>query len=314
MENPQKAVQATVKKQGMENAGLADIKAQLMRYQDVVSRIDPRKGISIEATFTQCAILFASRPDLKKCTTQSLVGFAIQCVVLGLDPTPQRREAWAVPYKRKFIDQNTGQWNEVLECQFQLGYGGCIKLAMRSGIVSNIYAFAVYEGDQYQVVRGLRPDIIHVDGENSGDASKVIGAYACIVFKDGSKQFEAINKKQLERLRQKSPMQKQDKVGGMWETDYDEAARVKAIKRLLKFVASEGEWREDGDGAIITPESYAEMNGKGANTFDYAEVVDEPTQALPPVNADAQIPAMEKQPEKVESTKADKGDLSSIGK
>ncbi len=271
------------------------IKARLGAYLETVSQLDPRKTVDAARVFTQCAVLFANRPDLKKCTAASLVGFAIQCIVLGFDPTPQKRECWAVPYLRKFQDGN-GQWQSVLECQFQIGYGGAIKLAHRSGIVSNAFAYAVYEGDQYRVIRGINPTIEHIDGENSGDPSKVIGAYAVLKFKDGSTMFEALGRSQIERLRLKSPMQKADKIGGMWATDYDEAARIKALKRLLKWVPSESDWREDGDGAIITPDDFPRSKDAPAS-FTYVDEV--PMGELPEGTPNAEL---EKQAEKVKVT------------
>lgn len=297
-----------------ESAGLKEIKDALMRYREFVDRIDPRKNVTIEATFTQCAILFANDPKLKACTPASLIGFAIQCVVLGLDPTKQRREAWAVPFKRNWKDAE-GKWQSVTECQFQTGYGGEIKLAIRTGAISNIYAYCVYEGDTFQIVRGLNPDIIHVDGPNSGDQTKVTHAYCVAVFKDGTKQFECLNKRQLERLRMKSPMQKADELGGMWLTDYDEAARAKAVKRLAKFLPSEGEWREVGDGAIITPESFKETNGAGVDQFTYVEAEFEESKELPAHSSQAEIPKVNT-PEKVpvEAKQDGKGDLSQMAK
>jgi len=314
-EDLQKQAQAVVKRpNSFEGAGLKEIKDALMRYRELVDRIDPRKNVTIEATFTQCAILFASDPKLKSCTPASLIGFAIQCVVLGLDPTKQRREAWAVPFKRNFQDSE-GKWQSVLECQFQTGYGGEIKLAIRTGTISNIYAYCVYEGDQFQIVRGMKPDIIHIDGPNSGDQTKVIAAYAVVVFKDGTKQFECLNKKQLERLRLKSPMQKPDKLGGMWESDYDEAARAKAVKRLAKFLPSEGEWRETGDGAVITPEAFKEANATGMDQFTYVEAEFEESKELPAHNSQAEIPKVNT-PEKVtvEANQDSKGNLSNLAK
>lgn len=199
-----------------------------------------RSDMDIITVFKQFALVVAQNEALKKCTTASLMGFAYTCAANGFSPLPQDKEAWAIPYKRKFKDEQ-GQWREVLECQFQNGYGGIIKKIMRSGYVSFVDGQAVYEGDHYKVLRGTEPRIEHEEGPNFGDPDKVIASYAVAHMKDGGKKFVTLNRVQLERLRLKSSAQwetvnrervKKATPDGMWKEDYDAAAIIKALKKL----------------------------------------------------------------------------------
>jgi len=210
-----------------------------------------RDDMDIVTVFKQFALVVAQNEQLKKCSTASLMGFAYTCAANGFSPLPQDKEAYAVPYVRKF--QENGQWKSVLECQFQNGYGGIIKKIMRSGYVSFIDGYAVYEGDYYKVYRGTDPRIEHEEGPNYGDPTKVTDSYAVAHMKDGGKKFVTLNRLQLDRLRLKSSAQWVDgKKGGtaklthegMWKEDGDSAAIIKVIKKLGDQLSREVMHRE----------------------------------------------------------------------
>jgi recombination protein RecT len=209
-----------------------------------------RHDMDIVTVFKQFALVVFQSEALKKCTTASLMGFAYTCAANGFSPLPQDKECYAVPYKRKWKDAN-GNWKEVLECQFQNGYGGIVKKIMRSGYVSYVDAYAVYEGDPFEVQYGTEAKIMHKPGPNEGDASKCIGAYAIAKMKDGNVKFKWLPKVRVERLRLKSPAQKDGELGGMWKDDYDSAAVIKAIKILGDQMSKEVRSHLRDDGSII---------------------------------------------------------------
>lgn len=215
-----------------------------------------RSDMDIITVFKQFALVVAQNEALKKCTTASLMGFAYTCAANGFSPLPQDKEAWAIPFKRKWKevdDKGRDVWKEVLECQFQNGYGGIIKKIMRSGYVSFVDGQAVYDGDHYKVLRGTDPKIEHEEGPNYGDPSKVVASYAVAHMKDGGKKFVTLNRFQIERLRLKSSAQwetvNRQKVqkaapDGMWKEDYDAAAIIKALKKLGDQMSREVMTRE----------------------------------------------------------------------
>jgi recombination protein RecT len=249
-----KAAQGAVT--SFQGAKMSEIKASFDRYKEVISQVAPKKAIDVERVIGIAAHLVSSNEALKKCSPASVIGAIIQCAMTGMNPSPQYGEVYFVPY---------GQ-----QLQMQMGYRGWAKLAHKSGIIQSISAFAVYEGDQFSYQLGLNPDIQHTAGENYGDPSKVTHAYAVIELRGGGKRFEVLNRKQIERLRGKSPMQKNG-INGAWATDYDQMAKAKAVKQALKLVPMEDEWREIHlmDEALAPSLDDFKRDGSGREVGDF---------------------------------------------
>jgi recombination protein RecT len=247
-----------------QGAKMGSIQATFAQYRETIAQVMPKKAIEADRIITIASQMVASNPMIAKCDVKSIIGAVIQCAITGLNPTPQYGEVYFVPYGSSL--------------QMQMGYKGWAKLAHKSGIITSIDSYAVYEGDAFSFGLGLKPFIDHVPGENYGDASKLTHAYAVIHLKGGAVKFEVLNKRQIERLRGKSPMQKNG-INGAWASDYDQMAKAKAVKQALKLVPMEDEWREVffQDEAIAPSVDDFKRDGSGRSTVDFSypnEVVD----------------------------------------
>jgi len=131
-------------------------------------------------------------PRILDCTRESIFGAIMQAAQLGTEPVLGR--AYLIPYNNN--KQIGGRWQKVLECQFQLGYQGLIDLARRTGTISDVYGFNVYENDEFDIKYGTEREIIHrpwyLDREKrkSGASGEIFGAYCVWVLKDGTKHPE----------------------------------------------------------------------------------------------------------------------------
>jgi len=195
------------------------------KYEMQVAQAAPKKSVGATRAIAICAQYYASHPELHACDVGSMIGAVLVSSAMGLNV--QLREVYFIPYSGKI--------------QLQISYFGWIKLAKKSGMLKSLNARCVYEGD------GFDPDFEtckpnHKMGANYGDPDKVTHAYAVVETTDGGKSLEILTKRMIERLRQKSPMQKQG-IKGPWATDYDKMAIAKVIKQALRMIPMEDEWR-----------------------------------------------------------------------
>lgn len=209
----------------------------------------------------------ASRtPLILDCTPLSVVKAVLQAAELGLEPGSSLGEFWLVPFK----NGKTGE----REAQGIPGYRGLIALARRTGEIANLYAEAVYQGDEFEVELGLHPKLIHRpdwDNENREDAKHLRFVYAVARFKDDTFQFIVLSRKQVDALRRRSKASD----SGPWVTDFEEMAKKTAIRRLSKYLpmsvemakAMELQARAEGgdfddplilDGDVLPPEGQAD--------------------------------------------------------
>jgi recombination protein RecT len=275
---------------GLVKKKLADFENLLMPYQIKVAQIAPKKGLQADRILRMAATTIWMNEKLHECDPKSMLMAVMQLAMAGINPQPQFREAYLIPYGR--------------ECQMQLAYLGIIKLCEKSAMIKAIWAEAVYEGDFYEEIKGTNPSIVHREGPNYGDASKFIRAYAVVEKMSGGKQSKSLNKTQIERLRMKNKMQNNQygtNPRGAWESDYDQMALAKVLKAVLKTVPMEDEYRsalfldeqiastdnfDSFDGVSPIRETYPDEPREGS-----AEVVPETPAAETPPATDAEIEA-----------------------
>lgn len=227
MEKKNEGLQQQAQAQVVNFAGakMSDIKKTLGAYRETIMQVMPKKAMEVDRIIAIGAQLLASNANLAKCDARSVIGALIQCAITGLNPTPQYGEVYFIPYGNTL--------------QMQMGYRGWVKLSHKSGIVESVDARAVYEGDEFSYDFGTGAHISHKPGPNFGDASKTTHAYAIIRLKGvKAPKFEVLNKTQIERLKAKG------QSGQAWKTDYDQMAKAKAVKQVLKLIPMEDEWRD----------------------------------------------------------------------
>lgn len=162
----------------------------------------------------------ALQPKLANCTVESLCGALMQCTAFQLYPDGVVGDAHLVPFKDK--------------CQLIVGYKGLMKLAYRSGEVTGINAYCVYENDELDVKLGTNPSMKHVPWymRDKAEPGKRIGAYATAQWvKTGEHQFRFCPEAEIQKHRK---MSKDTRPDATWNTNPDEMAEKTAIRIASK--------------------------------------------------------------------------------
>jgi recombination protein RecT len=121
-----------------------------------------------------------------------------------------------------------------------------MKLARQSGLVQDIYAHEVRANDKFALKLGLERSLEHepLTGPGGFPASdeergEVVGFYAVAVFKDGSRTFVAMSRKEVERIRDNSrgyQVAKRFKKESVWDSDFTAMGLKTVIRRLCKYL------------------------------------------------------------------------------
>ena len=163
-------------------------------------------------------------PKLAKCNQESLLGALMVSAQLGLEPGVLG-QCYLIPYGR--------------ECQFQIGYKGMIELLRRSGQLKDIYAYSVYENDEFEMTYGLNRDLKHKP--NLQDRGNFIGCYCVAVLKDDARAFEYMTKEEIEAHGKKFS---KTYGNGPWKTDFEAMAHKTVVKKMLKWLPVSVEFLE----------------------------------------------------------------------
>lgn len=246
-----------------------EISSMLLKYKDSIIEILP-KHITPERMVQMVSYIIAKNPEIANCTVQSIIGAMIQTSILGFIPSDSLGLCYYVPYSQKNKD---GSYSKVV--QFQIGYKGFIDLARRSNEVKTIYAEVVYKSDLFEFELGLNPILKHVpDLESNRNDNDIVYAYSVAHYVNGGFNFVVLTKKEIEKLRLRSPMQKDATMPSYtWKTDYPAMAKAKAIKQLSKYLPL----TIDIKTAISSDETVLGLNnfskdGLNPETLEYDEV------------------------------------------
>ena len=164
-------------------------------------------------------------PKLAQCNQESLLGALMVSAQLGLEPGVLG-QCYLIPYGR--------------ECQFQIGYKGMIELLRRSGQLKDIYAYSVYENDDFEITYGLDRNLIHKPNlENKGN---FLGCYCVAILKDGAKAFEYMTKEEIEAHAKKFS---KTFGNGPWKTDFEAMSHKTVVKKMLKWLPLSVEFLEN---------------------------------------------------------------------
>lgn len=203
-------------------------KKQGLVLAEAIERIKPQikmalpRGMDADQFVRTVMNLIQKTPKLATCTPNSILLSVSQAAELGLQFGTTLGHAYLVPY---WDDKAKGN-----VAQLQIGWRGFIELARRSGLVRGILAEVVYEHDTFLLEKGLEPKLVHKP-KMDGERGEAIGAYAVATFKDGYKDFEWMELRQIEHCRASSRAKSADSP---WNTHWEEMARKTPIRRLCK--------------------------------------------------------------------------------
>ncbi|MGI9273844.1 MAG: recombination protein RecT [Endozoicomonas sp.] len=203
--------------------GQLTIKDLLRNNKNTIAQSLENTPLTPERLLTVCMTEIRRTPKLRECTQVSLLGSVIQSAQLGLEPGSALGHCYLIPFFNR--KQN------VLECQFMLGYRGMLALARRSGHIVNIDARVVYAADEFDLLYGTDTRIIHKPKVN-GDRGGVLGVYAVATLQGGGSQLEYMPVEEIFKVRDGSKA----KNDGPWKTHFEEMAKKTVVRRLFKYL------------------------------------------------------------------------------
>lgn len=153
---------------------------------------------------------------LQECNPVSVCSAVMQAAQLGLEFGSALGQIYLVPYNQ--------------ECNLMIGYRGYISLLQRSGAIKSMFAYVVYDGDEFSYELGLEPKLVH---KPCGKQTDVKFVYAIAVLNDGQKQFEVMSKEAVEYIRDTFS---RGKAGDTWKKSFGEMAKKTVIRRLIKLI------------------------------------------------------------------------------
>lgn len=170
------------------------------------------------------------KPDLLKCTRQSLWNACLRAAQDGL--LPDGREGAIAPYGESTNGKRSAEiatWMPMIE--------GLRKKARNSGDIRDWYVEIVYAGDEFDYQKGDSPRLYHKPVPPSQrikgvGINGIVAAYSIAVYPDGTKSApEVMWVEEIEAIRSKSKAQK-----GPWSDPvfYSEMAKKTVARRHYK--------------------------------------------------------------------------------
>lgn len=163
-------------------------------------------------------VLQDGQADFSKVEAKTVVRTLLKGAFLGLDFF--NGECYAIPYGT--------------QCNFQTDYKGEIKLCKRysKNPIKDIYAKVVREGDYFEedIVNGRQTVNFKPKSFNDGE---IIGAFAIVLYQDGSMMYDTMSKAEIEHTRQVFSKAKDSKA---WKESYGEMCKKTVLRRLCKLI------------------------------------------------------------------------------
>lgn len=163
-------------------------------------------------------VLQDGQADFSKCEPATVVRTLLKGAFLGLDFF--NGECYAIPYS------NT--------CQFQTDYKGEIKLCKRysKNPIKDIYAKVVKEGDIFEEEIKDGQQFVNFKPKPFSD-EQIIGAFAIVLYLDGSMMYDTMSKADIEHTRQAFSKAANSKA---WKESYGEMCKKTVLRRLCKLI------------------------------------------------------------------------------
>jgi recombination protein RecT len=246
--------------------------AMLEQFKGEIARALP-KHINPDRMARIALTAFRMTPKLGECDPRSVFAAVIQSSQMGLE-VGLMGEAHLVPFGN--------------QCQLIPGYTGLMKLARQSGLVQDIYAHEVRVNDSFTLKLGMERSLDHeplttLGGFPASDDERgdVAGFYAVAVFKDGSRTFVAMGRKEIEKIRDNSrgyQSAKRYKKESVWDSDFTAMGLKTAIRRLCKFLPKSPELAS----ALALDAAAEQGKAQNLNLTDviegnYAPIIDDET-------------------------------------
>ncbi len=203
----------------MQLFGYDDFRGQLMRTlndKDLVRRL-------LQAGLTELQRI----PKLAECSWQSMAGALLQCATCKLEPGPAMGHCWILPFKGV--------------ATFVLGYPGVVQLAWRSGLVADISAEKVCEGEEFWYDSGA--NVLSHKRPTRGRRMEAYAYYSIVRYTNGGRHIEFMTREDVEDHAQRHSKSYQSKdATSPWRTDFDEMAEKTCVLQGKKMMPASVEW------------------------------------------------------------------------
>lgn len=179
------------------------------------------------AKFVRTVVTAAQfQPKIAECSVRSVAGAVMEAAQLGFELDRTLGHCALVPLKNRTAN--------TLDCNMWPMYRGYISLAMRTGVVTSVFAHVVREGEEFQVAFGTQHQIHHQPKFPQSTEQKTwTGVYAVVIYKDGSRDFEYVDRDRVLAIKKRSPSVRAG-MPSPWDTDEEPMWMKTAIRRLMK--------------------------------------------------------------------------------
>lgn len=189
-----------------------------------------------------CMAVLQDTKDIEKVQPISIARAFLKGAFLGLDFF--RKEAYVIVYNENIGTRDKPNW--IKTAQFQTDYKGERKLVKKYSVnpVLDIYAKLVREDDELEICIEDGRQKLNFRPKPFND-NPIIGAFAVVLYKDGSIMYEAMSVKEIEFVRDNYA--KKDRAGNFskaWEISFGELCKKTVYRRLCKSVDLEFESKE----------------------------------------------------------------------
>lgn len=191
-------------------------------------------------------------PDLLRADRRSLVNACMKAAQDGL--LPDGREAAIVVFENSY--KVNGDWQKVKEAQYMPMVYGLRKKILQSGEIASLTTQVVYKCEEEEgrfvyeegtdAMLRHKPKLDMTDEE--GSDANIIAAYSMVTFKDGSKSYEVLPRRELNKIQRASktgsPVDRKGatrQAKGPWVDWYSEMARKSAMRRHSKTLPMSGD-------------------------------------------------------------------------
>lgn len=166
------------------------------------------------------------KPVLSVCTKDSIANSLLDMVVQGLNPA--KKQCYFIAYGKELVCQRS--------------YFGSMSVVKSTCRAEDVYAQVVYKGDEfeYEIKRGRKYILKHVQKLENVDKDNIIAAYAIIEFGDGRPEYtEIMTLDQIKKAWLKSKVSPLDdknaiKPGSTHGQYTDEMCKKTVINRACK--------------------------------------------------------------------------------
>ena len=170
----------------------------------------------------------SKNPVLQSCTNTSIANSLLSMVVQGLNP--DKKQCYFIAYGKTL--------------QLQRSYFGAIHVAKTvDPNIKDIYGKVVYEGDdlKYEIKHGKEIITSHMQSFGNIDKTKIVGAYATVLYKDGTELSTIMTFDQIKQAWSQSSMKPVDEKGNIKEYSTHgkftaDMAEKTAINKACKYI------------------------------------------------------------------------------